>query len=238
MHTSTYLHVAETLAKNPAVDIKLVLRSPGKQVDQWRYNLPTGSDVTVIMPAKPTEGLCKRDVVAYKSAKDHPNGNKLMRIETIHPMYDPLVYVLMFPFGDKGFSPDAHPLTKKPSKCCSAMQYYKYTLMPQSGETFNNIHRLGRLFQQYVVDMHAKIEFSRLQYLRFNQSQLHADLYQGLADVVLASDGQVDGSQLGKKVILPLSLTGGLRLPTSAVPRCNEYCAALWKTRFLCNIYM
>ena len=25
--------------------------------------------------------------------------------------------------------------------------------MPQSGETFNTIHRLGRLFQQYVVDM-------------------------------------------------------------------------------------
>ena len=59
--------------------------------------------------------------------------------------------------------------------------------------------------------MYAKIEFSRLQYLRFNQSQLHADLYQVLADVVLASDGQVDGSQLGKKVILPSSFTGGPR---------------------------
>ena len=67
------------------------------------------------------------------------------------------------------------------------------------------------MFQQYVVDMYAKIEFSRLQYLRFNQSQLHADLYQGLADAVLASDGQVDGSQLGKKVILPSSFTGGPR---------------------------
>ena len=91
------------------------------------------------------------------------------------------------------------------------MQYYKYWLMPQSGDTFNMIHRLSRLFQQYVVDMCTKIEFSRLQYLRFNQSQLHADLYQGLADVVLASDGQVDGSHLGKKVILPSSFTGGPR---------------------------
>ena len=50
-----------------------------------------------------------RDVVVYKSAEDHPNGHTLMRIETIHPMYDPLMYVLMFPFGDKGFSPDAPP---------------------------------------------------------------------------------------------------------------------------------
>ena len=83
--------------------------------------------------------------------------------------------------------------------------------MPQSGETSNTIHRLGRLFQQYVVDIYAKIEFSRLQYLRSNQSQLYADLYQSLADAVLASDGQVGGSQLGKKVILPSSFTGGPR---------------------------
>ena len=86
------------------------------------------------------------------------------------------------------------------------MQYYKYWLMPRTGEIFNTIHRLGRLFQQYVVDMYSKIEFSRLQYLRIHQSQLCADLYQGLANVVLASDGQADGSQLGKKIILPSSL--------------------------------
>ena len=43
-----------------------------------------------------------RDVV-YKSADDHPSGHKLMSIESIHPMYDPLMYVLMFPFGNKGF---------------------------------------------------------------------------------------------------------------------------------------
>ena len=72
--------------------------------------------------------------------------------------------------------------------------------MPQSGESFNTIHRMGRLFQQYVVDMYAKIESSRLQYLRFNQGQLCADLYQGLADAVMSSDGQPNGSVLGKKL--------------------------------------
>ena len=58
------------------------------------------------------------------------------------------------------FSPDAHPLTKNIPECSSAMQYYKYRLVPGSGETFNTIHRLGRLFQQNVVDMNDKIEFS------------------------------------------------------------------------------
>ena len=210
-YAHTYLQVGETLTANPACDIKLVLRSPSKQVDPHRYNLPTGTDVAVIMPADTLETPCKRDVVVYKSAQDHPSGQVLMKIDTIHPMYDPLMYVLMFPFGDKGFSIDAHPLTRKPSECCSAMQYYKYRLMPQSGESFNTIHRMGRLFQQYVVDMYAKIESSRLQYLRFNQGQLHADLYQGLADAVVSSDGQPNGSLLGKKVILPSSFTGSPR---------------------------
>ena len=66
------------------------------------------------MPAETIEAPCKRDVEErfYKFAEDHPNGHTLMRIETNHPVYDPLMYVLMFPFGDKGFSLDAHPLTK------------------------------------------------------------------------------------------------------------------------------
>ena len=65
------------------------------------------------MPPDTTESLGKTDVVVYKSADDHPNGHKLMSIESIHPMYDPLMYVLMFSFGNKGLSPEAHPLTKK-----------------------------------------------------------------------------------------------------------------------------
>ena len=122
-YAHTYLQVGETLTANPACDIKLVLRSPSKQVDPHRYNLPTGTDVAVIMPAETLETPCKRDVVVYKSTEDHPSGQALMKIDTIHPMYDPLMYVLMFPFGYKGFSIDAHPLTRKPSECCSAMQY-------------------------------------------------------------------------------------------------------------------
>ena len=57
--------VAEYITVNPAVNIKLVLRSPGKCVDQQRYNLPTGTDVAVIIPPDTTESLGKRDVVVY-----------------------------------------------------------------------------------------------------------------------------------------------------------------------------
>ena len=70
---------------------------------------------------------------------------------------------------------------------------------------------MGRLLQQYIVDIYAKIEGERLQYIRFHQKELRAEVYQGLADAIETSDGQVNGSQIGKKVILPSSFTGSAR---------------------------
>ena len=59
--------------------------------------------------------------------------------------------------------------------------------------------------------MYAKIECSRLDYIRYNQNHLYAELYQGLTDAAENADGQLDGSQIGKKVILPSSFTGSPR---------------------------
>ena len=132
-------------------------------------------------------------------------------MNTEHPMYDPLMYVLMFAYGGKGWECGSFTSEKKRSKKCTVMQYYRYRLMPCSGDTFNTIHRMGRLFQQYIVDMYAKIEGDRLQYIRYHQKELRADVYQGLADAVQSSDGHIDGSQLGKKIILPSSFTGSFR---------------------------
>ena len=39
------------------------------------------------MLAETTEAPCKRDVVVYKSAEDHPNGHTLMRIEILHSSF-------------------------------------------------------------------------------------------------------------------------------------------------------
>ena len=69
-------------------------------------------------------------------------------------MYDPLMYVLMFPLGDKGWEKDH----ASKNKDCTSIQYYRYRLMVHGDDSFNTIHRMGRLFQQYIVDMYAKIE--------------------------------------------------------------------------------
>ena len=107
----------------------------------------------------------------------------------------------------KGWELGSFHASNKQNHKCTALQYYKYSLIPWGGDTFNVTPRIGRLFQQYIVDMYTKIESDRFQYVWHNQSRLHAELYQGLTDAISTADGQVDGSQIWKKVILPSSFT-------------------------------
>ena len=208
-YAEKYIHVSNVINEKPTEDVQLVLKATRDTVDPTRYNLPTGTDVAVIIPTERND-ISHRDVVIYKSAAQHPTGQSLMKISTEHPMYDPLMYVLMFPYGDKGWELGKHKSQNHQNEKCSVMQFYRYRLMVHGGGTFNTLHRMGRLFQQYIVDMYVKIEGQRLTFLRHNQRTLRAEVYQGLSDVS-SSDGNIDGSQIGKKVILPSSFTGGAR---------------------------
>ena len=71
----------------------------------------------------------------------------------------------------------------------------------------------GRLLQQFIVDAYSSIEESRLLWLRNNQKKLRAEVYQGLADMVNASDGreQRNLGAIGRRIVLPSSFTGGPR---------------------------
>ena len=80
-----------------------MLRVTGNAVDPRRYNLPTGTDIAVIIPTDANNFASSRDVVIYNNASNHPTGQSLMYISAEHPMYDPMMYVLMFPHGDKGW---------------------------------------------------------------------------------------------------------------------------------------
>jgi hypothetical protein len=73
------------------------------------------------------------------------------------------------------------------------------------------IVRGKKLYQEWLVDQYCKVENERLNYLRFNQNKIRADLYQGLADAVHAADGDADAIVSGKCIIMPSSFTGGPR---------------------------
>lgn len=65
----------------------------------------------------------------------------------------------------------------------------------------------GHLLQQYAVDMYIKIETSRLDYFRYRQHEIRADLYQGIVDGIVACETRV--SNISDRIILPASFTGG-----------------------------
>jgi len=73
---------------------------------------------------------------------------------------------------------------------------------------FNTLHCCGRLFQEYCVNKFAQIEQECLAYFRTNDFQKRVENRQGLEDA--AANG-TPLSEVGTKVILPSSFSGGPR---------------------------
>jgi hypothetical protein len=73
--------------------------------------------------------------------------------------------------------------------CVSVRDYYCHKFQIRLG-IFNPILYGQRLFQQFAVDMYMKIESSRLDYIRNHQTEIRADLYQGLVDSLHAGEGR------------------------------------------------
>ncbi|KAL6909895.1 hypothetical protein ACP4OV_001554 [Aristida adscensionis] len=94
------------------------------------------------------------------------------------------------------------------NKCVSVRDYYCYKFQMRPG-IFNLILHGKRLFQQFAVDTYIKIESSRLDYIRHNQRDLRAELYQGLVDALHAGEGRSD--KVGKRTVLSTSFIGGPR---------------------------
>lgn len=87
------------------------------------------------------------------------------------------------------------------------MNYYAYRLMVRENEE-NYILKCGKLFHQYSVDMYAKIETERLNYIKFNQQKLRSEEYIHLRDAI-NNDGNIN--EIGRMTILPATYTGSPR---------------------------
>ena len=86
----------------------------------------------IIISADNDECPLNKNIVIYKKREDHPQNKSLLSIDDKYPMYDPLLCVLMFPYGDKGWE-----LKCKPGQ----RECYAYRLMSCSGSAFNIVHR-------------------------------------------------------------------------------------------------
>ena len=165
-----------------SVSLELLADRQPSTEHRGRYNVPSSNEeVAILMTGEPS---ARRSIVMQPRVPDGSDAG-LQVISETHRSWDPLHYVLMFPYGTDGFHLDIQN-NKSSQKCVSAMEYYCYRLMQR--DNFDIIHRCGRLFQQYIVDACAKIQQLRLNYTRFNQNNLRSDIYSGVADAVLAND--------------------------------------------------
>ena len=197
-----FKHAADVMKTND--NVRLILTSDTTK-DSRRYNLPTSSEISVIIPGSNAKEPSKRDIVLYSRSTHHPEGHNIIHINETHTNYDSLHYVLLFPYGEDGWHINIKHDDNK--RKMSAMEFYSHRLMQRSD--FNIILKSGRLLHQYIVDMYAKIEQERLNYCFFHQHELRCELYQGLSDAI--NSGDVDGASVGKKIILPSSFIGSPR---------------------------
>lgn len=87
------------------------------------------------------------------------------------------------------------------------MNYYSYRLMVRLNE-INHILNCRRLCNQFIVDVYAKIESERLNFIRFNQKKLKSEQYIHLRDAI-QNDGNIN--DIGQMTILPATYTGSPR---------------------------
>ena len=160
-----------------------------------RYNRPLSDEIGVLMP---NDVANNRDIVL------HYKDGGLKHISELHRSYDPLQYPLLFPHGTDGWHVN---LKLQNGRKLTAMVYYRYHIMVR--QNVSVLLRAKRLFQQYLVDAYCKIETERLQFLRREQTALRADCYQDLRDAILDGDG--DPNNVGRRIILPSTFTGGPR---------------------------
>ena len=112
---------------------------------------------------------------------------------------------MLFPLGNDGWHIGIHH--SRDGGNVTALAFYCYRLINRSGS--NHLYLYGRLFHQYIVDMYAKIDQQRLNYIKTNQQKIRVDLYSGLADA--AAKGDTNATDLVRTVILPSSYTNSPR---------------------------
>jgi hypothetical protein len=193
--------------ENPQMDEKMLIYRADKGYDPRRDNAPTAlAEIAGILPGDGTETSGRQDIQVYSKR------GGVRRISQFNGAYDPLHYVLMYPYGDMGyhFNIPHYNLNEKDiveNTSMSMKDFYAYKLMCRD-DSGRWLHSYGRLFQQYIVDTYAKIENERLLFIRNNQGTLRADCYNSLQDAYTHGEA---ADQIGQKFILPATFIGSQR---------------------------
>ncbi|KAL7589559.1 hypothetical protein Lser_V15G40348 [Lactuca serriola] len=201
-----YRRARDYFFENPHVDLKLRLIGR-RQTDGRTYNLPTASEVAALIVGDIGDSIDNRDIIVTTQS------GRLQHINELHPDYLALQYPLLFPYGDDGYRVDiphrgVTPSTDTRQRNYTMREFFAYRIQDRVN-IFSLVLNSKRFFQQFLVDAYTMIESERLYYVRNQQKVLRCESYETLRS--LQSHGNTNISNIGKRVILPSSFTGGAR---------------------------
>jgi hypothetical protein len=200
-----------------------------------QHELPTGDSIGATVFEGGSDVETDFDVVTEQHDRQLKSVNKL------NASCMSLQFPLVFLFGEDGYHLGRVLLTHRssddPPKKMKMLKYYSYQVHDRINE-YVLLTRSGRLFQQYVVTAYCSIEQSRIDYIREHQNDIRGDYMAGLYDAL--SRGDQDGSDVGSRIILPSSFTGGPRYMYShyldALAICRVHGNPSFFITFTCNV--
>ncbi|XP_019156692.1 PREDICTED: uncharacterized protein LOC109153274 [Ipomoea nil] len=218
-------------------DCNIVIRS-NATLDQRVYNMPTSSQVAAIwVEEQDGSGENSRDIKVFaKTGRSH---SVKYYYGCYDPLQYPLLFPHGESGWHEGISKVPKSYTNRTSICqgilqpgqfpsiealldkenenivgkskrntVSCREYYAYRFQIRPNDKSMLLHS-GRLFQQFIVDTYIEIETQRLDYFRAQQRDVRTESMQGLVDSIAC--GETNASNVGRRVILPVSFIGGPR---------------------------
>ena len=166
-------------------------------------------------------------------------------IYDIHPSAQPLHFVLLFPFGTKGYHADIKQADM--IKRVLPREFFAFHINMRNLDS-DYLFRFGRLFQEYLCLAFTTIESQRLKYQRDNQKALRADSYKNVKDILSERAPMLDkithddhSLKIGKKIVLSSSFPGSPRWYNAkfqdGMAICRKYRKPDLFITFTCNPY-
>lgn len=187
--------------KSEIPELKLLF-SLKQGYDARRYNLPRVNEVAAIFVCDANGDVPPANIVVHlKGAKN------LINLRPLDPNVEPMIYPLLYPNKTKGWHTQIEDQNKKRITLCD---FIKYRLFVRNSDKFFPHHYSRKLFQQWVVDQAARVEWNNLEFIKFHQKEIKASNYKGLNDYLIRRSEQT-GLDVGKQIVLPSSFTGGPR---------------------------
>lgn len=203
-------------------DFKIRLYNSGNQM---RYDTPISGTLGAIVYDSGPRSKNDFDIIV------HLKDGVPQRVSKLHPSYMALQFPLLFLFGEHGWSVELKLVNceSRGAKQLTMNMFYSFQLHDRF-RLDALLPKGGRLFQQYLVNAYMCIEQNRLDYIESKQDLLRSEYFQG----------DTYGHDVGKRVILPASFTGGPRYMykhyQDALAICRVHQNPQYFITFTCNV--